>query len=763
MADRTFTASLVIDAVDHTAKIVDGIGKNFRGLGTQLKNSLGMFGKADGFAKQADQLTKSLKTAEDAAKRVAGLNPYPKEFGAAFAKQLDMLKLTQRQVDQVVESYRRLEISGPSSRGIQIWKRETVGALKSVEAEQRKLEEVMKKSGGVGGATHYFGGGGILPFAGPGILHEAGKAVGAGMTYENHIAQMKAAGMSSAEIGSAESQASELSKKYRGLTKSDILELNKEARSVIQEKHEVGEATEIMANAKAAFMAVGDKEGADGVGRYVKGAEMLGRAKTAEEFKKYVDAEVKARQVMGTTITPEDQRQFAKQSKNAGMTLSDRFLFTTANSLSQELGGKTAGTELADFYQHVFSNHMSKQGFGNMVKAGLLDNSDVKMKAGGDSAVILPGHHIKGYETAKSDPDQWVYGAEAKLKAQGMNETERQAWWGSTFDRATADFALKMINQQQAFENHGKMYDGAMGLNATSLSSDNLTSALDGTKTALENLSATITAAATKDLAKGANIGTDALNSATGWFEGLQKTHPGLAGLLSDAGIGGSAAAGGYLSLKLFGGLARGLGGLFGLGGGAATAGAEALLPEATTSGLLSRLGLGGGAAAAALPFMGTLFGLGSLIKSSADAQKPGGGGMWAPLDPAGASSNYGPDRERLAYLHAQADEAQGKIDAVRAHTFGGVEPTPAALGPLPGNLADLHNAISLLEGSLNKANSPAAPVDVTGKVNLEGKADVNVRVTVEGGRVSGANANSSGNIQANVGVSMPHASHGPH
>jgi len=58
---------------------------------------------------------------------------------------------------------------------------------------------------------------------------------------------------------------------------------------------------------------------------------------------------------------------------------------------------------------------------------------------------------------------------------------------------------------------------------------------------------------------------------------------------------------------------------------------------------------------------------------------------------------------------------------------------------------------------------SPTQPVDVTGKVDLQGQATVNVRVQVEGpGRVIGMDATSNGHIRAEAGTSMPHIKAGP-
>jgi hypothetical protein len=54
-------------------------------------------------------------------------------------------------------------------------------------------------------------------------------------------------------------------------------------------------------------------------------------------------------------------------------------------------------------------------------------------------------------------------------------------------------------------------------------------------------------------------------------------------------------------------------------------------------------------------------------------------------------------------------------------------------------------------------------PVDVTGKVAVEGKVDTRVTISVDGpGRVTGMSTTSSGHAQGNVGTSMPHIKAGP-
>ncbi|MCE1237067.1 MAG: hypothetical protein LWW93_12010 [Hyphomicrobiales bacterium] len=534
---------------------------------------------------EAEKIAASLRAAE-AVKRAEAEKVAAVEQGARRRREALAREFAREAADQAAANRRMVEEERRRRE------RQARDALRDAEARRSSFRQSV---------------GMLAPFAGPAIVRETASALGAGATYEQRLAQMRAAGMNSSEIAAAKLQADELTKRYPALRKEEVLELSKEARSVIQERHEAAAATEIMAQARAAMLATGDTTGAEGVRFYVKGAETLGRAKNAEEFRAYVDAMVKARQVMGGTITPEEQREIATYSRNAGMRLSDRFLFTTANSLAQEIGGSQAGTSIASFYQHAFSGRMTKQGVANLFHAGLLDPSDVKMKEGADAAVIRPGHHIRDYETARTDPDKWVWGVEERLKAKGMSDAEREHWWGATFDRRTADFALKMVGQRKAFENHAAMYGQAMGLDAVRLSGENLIASQQGLKSSIDNLAATITAPVTTDMATGADWLSRLVGKGTGAFERLQKDHPDVARSLSWLGTGASLGAGGYLSWKSLVGITR-----FFTGAGASNASAAATLAAskgggataATTAAITKEGGWWGARALAKFPWL---------------------------------------------------------------------------------------------------------------------------------------------------------------
>lgn len=83
------------------------------------------------------------------------------------------------------------------------------------------------------------------------------------------------------------------------------------------------------------------------------------------------------------------------------------------------------------------------------------------------------------------------------------------------------------------------------------------------------------------------------------------------------------------------------------------------------------------------------------------------------------------------------------------AFGFNGAYP-PVMSGAQAFSPTGLRSALSGLTAEVKK------PVDVTGKVELKGRGDVNVRVTVDGpGRITGLSASSEGNIRAKASTTM--------
>ncbi|QEN87728.1 phage tail tape measure protein [Labrys sp. KNU-23] len=128
-------------------------------------------------------------------------------------------------------------------------------------------------------------------------------------------------------------------------------------------------------------------------------------------------------------------------------------------------------------------------------------------------------------------------------------------------------------------------------------------------------------------------------------------------------------------------------------------------------------------------------------------------------------------------FAGAEADRADAKVSEIAQKIVDAME-RRRQLGPLAthedpweasplnkkggGLLSTLDEiARNLLQGK--GQTQPQAPVDVTGKVQLDpaSKVAVDVRVKVDGGTVTAMSTNAGGNAKANVGVSMAQGSPG--
>lgn len=381
-------------------------------------------------------------------------------------------------------------------------------------------------------------------------LHQIHNVLGAGLSYQQVKAHGIASGLSAEELKGAESFVNEQVTAGGGLIdKTEALRSYIEARSVMSHAHEATEGASIVLQAKAAIKAGGGtEEQVEGMDKLLKAGELLGYT-NPENLRKYINDQVRAMQVMGSTISPEDQYEAAKYARNAGANLSEHFLTHTLNSLAQEVGGSTAGVLIRDFYQHAIGGHMTHQGLKNLVAAGIVSMDDVELTKTGEAKGLKPGRHVADYMTAMSDPDKWVLGVNDRLKAKGMSDPDIAAWWSHSFDSGTADFAVKTTKQHETWARHAAMYDSAAGLDAPRIVSEagNPTPGLQSARGSITNAATDIGKVATdsKAFSESLNLATKAAQGFSSWFSGFSGNHPAAAqGLALGSILGGGALAG---------------------------------------------------------------------------------------------------------------------------------------------------------------------------------------------------------------------------
>jgi hypothetical protein len=304
-----------------------------------------------------------------------------------------------------------------------------------------------------------------LMLAGPGILHATKEGVKAGAEIQSEIVRMRAAGIPEADIARASRESGDLTAKYTNVRRADALERFKELRSIMLHPEEAHEMLPLAVQATSALNAV-DRTGemAKGLNFGFRGAEILGLGQDPKRMRDYIDSFIKAQQVMGKTITPEMQYEFAKYAKASGATLSDRFKMTTGVSLSQELGGQTTGQSIDQFVKQITGGFQGNQHSAakEFVAMGLASKDMFDTTKTGEIKGMKPGHRLPGAGLAQTDPDRYVYDyLVPALEKHGITKQEDQIQQIRRMFPAgrSADFVTKLIQQRESFSNHAKLYD----------------------------------------------------------------------------------------------------------------------------------------------------------------------------------------------------------------------------------------------------------------------------------------------------------------
>ena len=543
---------------------------------------------------------------------------------------------------------------------------------------------------------------------------------------------------------------------------------NLRLRSVIQDLHEVPHLLKPTLEAAAQMKANGVNT--EGLVYAVKAAELLGRAADPEKFKSTLGAVVAAQQVMGKTIRPETMFDLAKYSKSSGGLLSERFLFTTAFSLSQEMGGSSAGNALDQW------NKLTSGGLQNLhtaakewARLGLVKPEDLDHLKNGEVKGLKPGRDIIGAKLARSDPDKYYYQhMKPALEKAGYKTYEERAAEIRRLapNKNAADLLVKLDQQQTAFENHAKLYKNALGMNADL--SKNAAVQLDAFNTTLKDVGAQLGEPMMKPFAEFLHGLSARLRDVMPSYDGFAKNNPNLAAgigaaitaglkgggivleggaawivlkkLLGDAGLKGSAVAlDGSAAALTRAAVALGAAGklpgvLSGAGGavagGAVAEGAATLASVGTISiGTLGTIALGAGSAAA----------FGYLVKEAADAFKmlynrehrPG-----TPLapehqvpgyDPVAGEwwRTYGREQSKFGFSPSESigkawDEIQSRQAQIAEHEreVGKIDKTTPQNGSQANALADMRRRRqTIIDGLKAQVEQLQAHIDAMGDV----------------------------------------------
>jgi hypothetical protein len=621
------------DQVAKTAKGTEGVDRMAAALQNVQKQmaAIDKYSSAGaGFAKARQNYRVAQQAVQEAARAMQKGEGDAKKLARAYEQAQraasDASRAFEREKRSAIDAKRGLDELGISGGRIVEQQRQLANAVdrasSAMDRQEKKASRLREQIGHVASTL------GMI--AGPGILHGTKEAVKSGASVQSRVVQMRAAGIPETEIQTQLDTSADLAAKYTNVGRADILERYKELRSVLLHPEEAAHLIEPTIRANAALNAV-DTSGhmAEGLPFAIKGAEVLGLAQHPDRYLAYLDAFVKAQQVMGKTITPEQIFEFAKYSKASGAGLSDRFKMTTALSLSQEMGGSTTGKSVDQFVKQIVGGfqgnlHSAAKEF---VALGLANAADFERSKTGTIKGMKPGRHVRGYQLAQSDPDDYVYKyLLPALNAHGYTTQDQQIGEiRRLFPAGTAaDLVSKIITQRASFENHAMLYAQAKGLGAISLNQSDPFVALNSLTTSLESFAGVVTSPVMKDAASTMSWLATMLGNAGAALEKVSKAHPIATELAGGAAIGVGAVGGSVMTWNLISGVLGGFGlksSAAALDGSAAalTAAAEAL-GGAGVAGKVAKAAEGAAPAAAAsvftrgamaIPYVGAAAGLG--------------------------------------------------------------------------------------------------------------------------------------------------------
>ncbi|MDA9510925.1 hypothetical protein XI09_40980 [Bradyrhizobium sp. CCBAU 11386] len=548
--------------------------------------------------------------------------------------------------------------------------------------------------------------------AGPGILHGTKEAAKSGAEIQSELVKMRAAGIPEADIKRAAAEAPHLTSKYTNVKTADALERFKELRSIVLHPEEAHELLPTAVAANSVLNAM-DRSGeaGQGLGFAFRGAEILGRAQNPEKFRDYMDAVIRARQVMGNTVTAEGIYENAKYMRSSGAQLSDRYLTTTALSLAQEMGGSSAGVATDMFEKTVqgglANRHAAAKAF---VRYGLANEDDFEKTKTGELKGLKAGKHVQDWKKAMANPDQWVWeNLIPALEKRGVtDQAEQIAEARKMFPGTSSDLVAKLITQKQSLQNHATLYGQAQGLKAAEGNQKDPFVALNSLTTSLSNFTGALTSPA---MESAAGVLSSMSSAIGGWAESLSKfsaDNPTTAKLIGGGtlagGLGAGAVGSGMLVKNLFTG--------FGLSSSAVALDGSAAALTAAAAELSAAAGVGAAAKGAATG------GVGSAIWTAGAAAAPWvagaagiAGGLYAmhkSVEDAGYSGLTSGERLRL--------QRGGSMRDVYRRAFGYGDNTLAPeLSP------------TMTYGTGVSGDKGPQHVDVSGNVTGDGKLQVEV------------------------------------
>lgn len=610
-----------------------------------------------------DKIASKFKEIAGTAKSLSDIKPLKGMSDGDFMRSLRDLKASAREMEIINKSARdfsaALKSGGPmkASRyfdSLSVWREKTISNLRAVRGEMERTEAIRRRFVGPIGNGARMAVGALGVGSAAYVANRGARGiVTAGSVSVREGARDYLAGLSDSDSDRIKRRSSDLSRQYPSITASTMHERLRDTAMSMRSLDKAFEVEDAIARGTVVLQSLKGKDQAIEEGRkFFRGLDVLGKNQDPKQVEGLFNGFIKALGVEGADLNLGDVFQIAKQSRAAGLALSDRFLMSTAPGLIGDMGAPQVGTALASGLAQAIGGRATKESKAFQQSAGLRDKSGNFL----DKSLM------------QSDPDRYAWNRLIPaMQKKGINADDATGvteFLSKAFsNRTVADLLGKLILQRQQYQDKSRQYDKAPGLAAAGeLPRRDPFVAAEGFISQLRNTAAALAEPVFP-------LATSALNSLSGALGSFANRFSGAdtAGKIG-MGLGTSMLAGGAVA----GGLALGKGVYSWFTGGAAltasaaalSSSAAALTAAAASLSVANATGkvAGGAAAAAAGAAGGAGGGVFSRLAGGAVAAVPFVPAAMAALAPIAGLAAY-----RAAKEEAGTDGMTGAQAAAKA------------------------------------------------------------------------------------------------
>jgi hypothetical protein len=447
-------------------------------------------------------------------------------------------------------------------RAVEVSAREQAAAVRSLERQRSRAHQQMviqadreaRASKENHGIMSRHGAGGVALAAGAGyvgvhsVFGGVEKALEAGAERQHIEVKAVNAGIPATEIARIRQASIEAKRGAPNMNVSEIEELFVEARSAVKHPEETFHILNDLARAGSVLKGMGLDN--SGVALLVKAAESGGRMNSPEQFKVFMDDAVKAMQVFGKTIDPEQIYEAIKYSKSAAGTLSDHFIGKTLPSLVQEMRGSSAGDAIYMLTKTLRGGLEHRGTASELLNSVGLTPDQSKIHHNKAGKVTGYGGSVKESSLLATNPDEWVWKIyKPALEKAGYDTLEKQIeFTNRTMPGTAANLVRVLLQQEESIRQHQANLEAAADAQtAAANQAKEATAAFGALGKSLDDLRAAATSPAMEKLAGGLNKISGFIN----WLSERAAEHPTIA-VSAGAGAGAAALGGaGWLSFQL--------------------------------------------------------------------------------------------------------------------------------------------------------------------------------------------------------------------